>query len=85
MTMHKTLHARDNEDEQNVSRKEGKSGLAITEDHIEFDILWILHLQRFDKVLDLARELKNLWDMKGRVIPVTVGALGIFTKVLEKR
>ena len=29
-----------------------------------------------DKYLDLARELKKLWNMKVKVTPIVVGALG---------
>ena len=32
--------------------------------------------KRRDKYLDLARELKKLWDMKVAVIPIVIGALG---------
>ena len=38
-----------------------------------------------DKFLDLARELKNLLNMKVTVIPIVVGALGMVPKGLEKR
>ena len=34
------------------------------------------------KYLDLARELKKLWNMKVTVIPVVIGALGIVIKGL---
>ena len=34
------------------------------------------------KYLDLARELKNLWNMKVTFIPIVIGALGTVTKVL---
>ena len=33
-----------------------------------------------DKYLDLARELKKLWNMKVTVIPIVVIALGIVPK-----
>ena len=33
-----------------------------------------------DKYLDLARELKKLWNMKVTVIPFVIGALSTFTK-----
>ena len=32
------------------------------------------------KYLDLAKELKKLWNMKVTVIPIVIGALGIVTK-----
>ena len=38
-----------------------------------------------DKYLDLARELKNLWNMKMIVIPNVIGVLGTLSKVLVKR
>ena len=37
-----------------------------------------------DKYLDLARELKKLWNMKVKVIPIVVGAHGTVPKGLEK-
>ena len=33
-----------------------------------------------NKYLDLARELKKLWNMKVTVIPILIGALGTVTK-----
>ena len=38
--------------------------------------------EKRDKYLDLARELKILWDVKVMVIPVVIGALGTVTKGL---
>ena len=38
---------------------------------------------KMDKYLDLARELKNVWNMKVKVIPIVVGALGTVPKGLE--
>ena len=38
--------------------------------------------EKKDKHLDLARELKNLWNMKVMIIPIVIGALGTVTKVL---
>ena len=40
--------------------------------------------EKMDKYLDLARELKKLWNMKVKVIPIVVGALGTVPKGLEK-
>ena len=34
---------------------------------------------------DLKRELKNIWDIPVKVIPVLVGALGTTPKKLKKR
>ena len=36
------------------------------------------------KYLDLARELKNLWNMKVTIVPIVIGALGTITKGLLK-
>ena len=35
-----------------------------------------------DKYLDLARELKKLWNMKVTIIPIVIDALGTVTKGL---
>ena len=35
-----------------------------------------------DKYMDLARELKKLWNKKVTIIPILIGALGTFTKGL---
>ena len=41
--------------------------------------------EKLNKYLDLARELKKLWNMKVMVIPVVIGALGTIRQKLEKR
>ena len=41
--------------------------------------------EKMDKYLDLARELKKLWNMIVKVIPIVVGALGTVPINLEKR
>ena len=40
--------------------------------------------EKRDKYLDLARELKKLWNMKVRLIPIVSGTLGTVTKGLIK-
>ena len=40
--------------------------------------------EKKDKFLDLARELKKLWNMKATVIPIVIGALGTDTKGFVK-
>ena len=37
-----------------------------------------------DKYLDLARELKKLWNMKVTIIPIVIGPFGTVTKGLLK-
>ena len=38
--------------------------------------------EKKDKYLDLARDLKKLWNMKVTIIPIVVGAFGTITKGL---
>ena len=40
--------------------------------------------EKKDKYLDLARELKNLWNMKVTIILIVIGAFGTVTKGLLK-
>ena len=40
--------------------------------------------EKKDKYLDLARELKKLWNMKVTIVPILIGALGTITKGLLK-
>ena len=40
--------------------------------------------EKEDKYLDLARELKTLWNMKVTIMPIVIGVLGTVTKRLLK-
>ena len=40
--------------------------------------------EKKDKYLDLARELKKLWTMQVKIIPIVIGAFGRVTKGLLK-
>ena len=40
--------------------------------------------EKKDKYLDLARELKQIWNMKVTIIPIVLGPLAIITKGLLK-
>ena len=40
--------------------------------------------EKKDKYLDLARELKKLWNMKVTIVPIVIGAFGNTTKGLLK-
>ena len=53
-------------------------GFAVSTDH------WIKlkESEKKDKYLDLARDLKKLWNIKVTVIPIVIGALGTVTKWL---
>ena len=42
-------------------------------------------MQKRDKYLDLARELRKLWNMVVTVIPTVIGALGTVPQRLEKK
>ena len=44
----------------------------------------IIEREKKDKYLDLARELKKLWNMKVTFIPIIIGALVRVTKGLIK-
>ena len=37
-----------------------------------------------DKYLDIAREMKKLWNMRETILPIVVGALGTIPKGLVK-
>ena len=41
--------------------------------------------EKVQKYQDLARELRKLWQVKVKVVPVVVGALGTIPKALEKQ
>ena len=41
--------------------------------------------EKGDKFLDLAMELKKLWNMKVKIISIVIGAFGTVTKKLLKR
>ena len=40
--------------------------------------------EKINKNLDLARELRKLWNMKVKVVPIVIDALGMVPKALEK-
>ena len=39
--------------------------------------------EKINKYLDLARELRKLWNMKVKVVPIVIGGLGTVPKGLE--
>ena len=41
--------------------------------------------EKKDKYLNLARELKKLWNMRVTIVPIVIGAFGTVTKGLLKR
>ena len=54
---------------------------AISADHI----VKMKENEQINRYLDLARELKRLWNMKVMMIPIVVEALGTIPKGLEER
>ena len=40
--------------------------------------------EKKNKYIDLARELKKLWNMRGTILSIVIGAFGTITKVLLK-
>ena len=53
---------------------------------IPFDTrVYDVKVEKIEKYLDLARELKKVWNMKVIVVRLVVGALGTPAKELEKR
>ena len=40
--------------------------------------------EKKDRYLDLAKELKKLWNMKVTIVPIVIGAFGTVTKELLK-
>ena len=53
---------------------------AVPADHR----LKLKECEKKDKYLDLARELKKLWNMQVTMIPIVIGAFGTVTKGLLK-
>ena len=65
--------------------KEKKSCLivdfAVPSDHrIE-----IKEREKIEKYQDLKREVQKLWNMKAKIIPIVIGALGTIPKTLQKQ
>ena len=54
--------------------------IAVPADHK----MKLKEYEKKDKYLDLARELKKLWNMKVMIVLIVIGALGTITKGLLK-
>ena len=61
-------------------KKENLVDFAVSAEHR----IKLKEWEKKDKFLDLARELKNLWNMKVTNIPIVIGAFGTVTKGLLK-
>ena len=44
-----------------------------------------MKIKESEKYLDLARELRKVWNMRNMVIPIVISALETFPKGLERR
>ena len=78
MTMHKALHPRDDRIKRRIYCI---VNFALPTDHKGK----IKEIEERDKYLDLARELRNLCNMKLMVLPTLIGVLGTVPKVSERR
>ena len=50
--------------------------IAVSADHK----INLKESEKKDKYLDLARLIKNLWNLKVTIVPIVIGALGTVTK-----
>ena len=64
-------------------RSHGPLANTLTARPIIIIIIIIIIIKR-DKYLDLARELKKLWNIKVTIIPIVIGAFDTVTKGLLK-
>ena len=66
-------------------KKEKKSICKIVDFAVPADHrIKLKECEKKDKYLDLARELKKLWNMKVTIVPIVSGTLGTMTKGLLK-
>ena len=72
--------AKQNKTKQNKTKPRRIVGLAVLVDHR----VKLKESEKRDKYLDLARELKKLWDVKVTVIPIIIGTFGTIPKGLVK-
>ncbi len=55
--------------------------MAVPADHR----IKLKECEKKDKQLDLAKELKKIWNTKMTIMPIVIGAFGTVTKDLLKR
>ena len=69
----------------NQQKKKKKKICKIVDFAVPVDYrIKLKEYEKRDKYLDLARELKNLWNMKVTIIPIVIGAFCTVTKGLLK-
>ena len=64
----------------NKKKKKRTVNFAVPDDHI----IKLKECEKRDKYIDLARELKKLWNVKMTIVPIVIGAFGMGTKGLLK-
>ena len=63
-----------------IIKKKKKENLQIVDFAISADHrIKLKECEKKDKYLDLARELRKLWDVKVTIIPIVIGAFGTVT------
>ena len=68
-----------------IIKKKKKKTCKIVEFAVPADPrIKLKECEKRDKYIDLARELKKLWNMKVTIIPIVIGAFGAITKRLLK-
>ena len=68
-----------------IINKKKKKGCKIVDFSVPADHrIKLKECEKKDKHLDLARELKKLWNMQVTIIPIVIGAFGTVTKGLLK-
>ena len=63
-----------------INKKRELVDFAVPADHR----ITLKECEKKDKYLDLASELKKLWNMQVKIIPIVIGAFGTVTKGLLK-
>ena len=66
---------------QKKKKKKKHSQSSVSADHR----VKMRESEKVNRYLDLARELKKLWNMRVTVIPIVIGALGMVPKCSEER
>ena len=66
-------------------RYQEEKNLSFSEFAISADLrVKVKENEKIDKFLNLAKKLKNLWNMMVTLILIVVGVLGMISKYLEK-
>ena len=64
------------------NNQQKKKICKIVDFPVPADRIRLKECEKKDKYLDLARELKKLWNMKVTIVPIVIGAFGTVTKGL---